>query len=74
MVVTQNATSATERQVEKRAYSIRELAEAYGVSVSLVRLEIARKRLRTLRIGDRVLIPVEAVEQWLRLGDDDRRS
>jgi hypothetical protein len=66
---TRNASMVTRKSSERRAFSVRGLAQAYDVSPSLVRLEIARKRLRAQHIGRRVVIPVEAVEEWLRLGD-----
>jgi excisionase family DNA binding protein len=50
---------------ERRALSVKELANAYGVSPGLIRLEIDRKRLRVTRIGRRVVIPIEAVAEWL---------
>jgi excisionase family DNA binding protein len=47
------------------AFSPKELARRYGVSVGVIRLEITRGNLRALRIGRRVVIPMEAVEAWL---------
>jgi hypothetical protein len=52
---------------ERLAFSVKGLAKAYSVSPSLIRLEIARHRLRVSRIGRRLVIPVEAVNEWLRL-------
>ena len=59
------ATSPDEN--ERLAFSVKGLAKAYSVSPSLIRLEIARLRLRVSRIGRRLVIPVEAVNEWLRL-------
>lgn len=63
MAETQNATEASERR--RKAFSIRDLAEFYGISQGLVRVEIARGNLRVARIGRRVVVPAEAVSQWL---------
>jgi hypothetical protein len=65
--------NATDRGESTRlAFSVKGLAQAYSVSPSLIRLEIARHRLRVSRIGRRLVIPVEAVNEWLRLSDDRR--
>jgi hypothetical protein len=62
---TPNATKSAES--ERLAFSVKGLAQAYSVSPSLIRLEISRHRLRVSRIGRRLVIPVEAVNEWLRL-------
>ena len=50
--------------VEKKAFSLREIAEMYGVSVHFLRLEIARGRLRPLRLGRCLRVKRESLEQW----------
>jgi hypothetical protein len=65
MNATVNATNRSES--ERLAFSVKGLAKAYSVSPSLIRLEIARQRLRVSRIGRRLVIPVEAVNEWLKL-------
>jgi hypothetical protein len=62
-VVTRKVTNQNEN--ERLAFSVKGLARAYSVSPSLIRLEIARNRLRVSRIGRRLVIPVEAVREWL---------
>lgn len=62
MGVTRNVTDKNER---RRAFSIKALAESYEISEGLVRLEIARGHLKAARIGRRVVIPIEAVKEWL---------
>jgi hypothetical protein len=62
---TRNATDY--EKGERLAFSVKGLAHAYSVSPSLIRLEIARHRLRVSRIGRRLVIPVEAVNEWLSL-------
>lgn len=60
MVETANVTTS-----ELRGFSVRGLAKAYGVSAGLIRLEIARRRLKVAHIGRRIVIPVESVTEWL---------
>jgi excisionase family DNA binding protein len=60
--ILQNVTDATK---EREAFSIAELAARYGLSPGLVRLEIARGRLRSVRIGRRVLILKRDIEEWV---------
>jgi hypothetical protein len=53
------------QQVERLAYSIREFASALCVSPGLIRLEIARGRLRPARVGSRrTVIPVEEAKRY----------
>jgi excisionase family DNA binding protein len=58
------------------AYSVREAAEALGVSADLVRDLIRRGELRGVRVGRRVLIPSEELASWCgrRPAGDERRS
>lgn len=39
------------------AYSIEEVARCAGVSADLIRREIRKGEIRTVRLGDRVLVP-----------------
>jgi len=50
---------------DRLAYGVAELAQAIGVSKSLIRLEISRGRLRAVHAGQRVLIPAASIEAWL---------
>ena len=45
--------------------SIKAVATDLGISPGLVRLEIARGRLKAARIGRRVIISDVAMQQWL---------
>jgi hypothetical protein len=49
------------------AYSTKSLAKAYELSPGLIRLEIARGRLKICRVGRRIVILRESVDEWLRL-------
>ncbi len=51
--------------MERIAYSIAELARGTGLSLSFLRLEIRRGRLRATRCGRRVLITVEELRRYL---------
>lgn len=50
---------------DKLAYSVREAAEAMGVSPDLVRRLIGTGELRSVRLAGRVVIPVVEVESLL---------
>ena len=53
--------------MEKKAYSITEFLEAYSLSRStLYRLWHENRGPRTLRVRGKVLIPVEAAQDWAR--------
>jgi excisionase family DNA binding protein len=53
---------------ERAGYSVREVAEQYGVSKPFVRLEIKRGNLRASKLGRRVVIPIGCVEEWVTDG------
>jgi excisionase family DNA binding protein len=50
---------------KKKALSVREAAEALGVSERLVRTAIDDGVLPALRLGRRILIPMDAIDAWL---------
>lgn len=51
---------------ERRAWRVPEFALAYRVSVSTVYKLIAQEKLRTVFVGGRRLIPVEAADELFR--------
>jgi excisionase family DNA binding protein len=53
---------------EKLSYSLKELADATGVSVPFLRLEIARGNLQPTRLGRRVVVPKAEAERYLAAG------
>lgn len=55
-------------QQKRLALSIAEISEACGVSVPFVRLEIRRGKLRALKLGRRLVVPIEALREWLDAG------
>jgi excisionase family DNA binding protein len=54
-----------QNHLERRAFSIDEIAQSLGTSTAFIRLEIARGHLATLRVGRRVLITRESFDQFL---------
>lgn len=50
---------------ERLAFGLDEAAVSIGVSTSLLRLEANRGRLKTYKIGKRILIPAEAFKTYL---------
>lgn len=57
---------------EPLAYSVKTLAKAYGVSPGLIRLEIARGHLKVARIGRRIVVPRDAVAQWIGIASSEQ--
>ena len=53
---------------EKRALRVNEAVAAYGLSRSTIYKLIGGGKLRTIKIGKRRLIPVDAAEALLREG------
>ena len=51
--------------MQRLAYSVKEVAVLIGVSARTVVREIQRGRLCAVRCGRRVLVPVEALEDFL---------
>ena len=54
---------------ERRALSIRETAQACGLSRATIYRLIEQKKLATLKVGARRLVPVGAIDALLREGD-----
>jgi excisionase family DNA binding protein len=54
--------------------SISEAAEALGLSERQIKYELARDRIRSLKVGRRRLIPVSALLEFItnRLAESDR--
>ena len=50
-------TDKQSESLKRLAYSVKEVAHAAGVSEGMIYRLIYRKELRTVRIGDRQLIP-----------------
>jgi excisionase family DNA binding protein len=59
--------SVTEKQ-ERRVLSIRETAQACGLSRATIYRLIEQKKLATLKVGARRLVPVAAIDALLDRG------
>jgi excisionase family DNA binding protein len=57
--------SVRSNSVECVTFSVQQTADYWGVSPSLVRLEIARGNLRPVRIGGRVLLLKAEIDRRL---------
>ena len=52
--------------IEKKAYTFREMADAYAVSESTLKKEIREHRLGYVKVGTKVTIPVEEAARWYK--------
>lgn len=59
---------------EKLAYSIDEAAAALSLSRNSVKELVYQQRLKSVRVGRRVLIPRWAIDQFLNVGDEPSGS
>jgi excisionase family DNA binding protein len=57
--------SNVKQSPERRALSVKETGEAVGVSRATVYRLIGQKRLSTVKIGSRTLVPVTAIDALL---------
>ena len=57
----------------RRCLSLAQLRAQVGVSEGLLHKEIKAGRLRVARVGRRILVPVEAVNDWLRKAAERQR-
>ena len=57
--------NTTYMQHRKIAYSVKQLSELVGVCERKIHYEIKEGRLKTSRIGRRVIIPNYEVDRWL---------
>jgi excisionase family DNA binding protein len=55
---------------ERRALSIPETCLALGISRALLLAEITRGKLRAVKVGARVLIPVRNLDAYLAEGEE----
>lgn len=56
----------------KRAYSVQSMSDAYEVSVSYIRADIAEKKLRPKYLGRKPLIGIEEADRWFASLPDER--
>jgi hypothetical protein len=53
-------------ETEKRAFSVAEFCERYGIGRTSAYEEIAAGRLQVAKAGKRTLVSADAAESWLR--------
>ena len=59
-------------EIQQRAYTVAEAAMTLRVSEWLVREACRRGELRSKRLGQRIIIPRDAIEDFLAAPQDDR--
>ena len=58
-------------KVGRLAYGVIEYAESIGTSANFIRLEIEPGKIRTIRRGRRILIPLKEAQAYAGFGLDD---
>jgi len=53
-------------EVEKRAFSLNEFCNRYGIGRTTAYEEIKAGRLQVVKAGKRSLVPADAAESWLQ--------
>lgn len=53
-------------EMEKKIYSVEELAVVLGISKSACYALVKEGQFHTVRVGTRILIPKMCVEKWLK--------
>ena len=53
-------------KIEKRAFSIDEFCNRYGIGRTSAYAEIKARRLPIIKVGKRTLVPADAAEAWLK--------
>lgn len=54
----------------RRAWGLPEIAESLGVSVGLLRKQIDEGKLRSIRLGKRVLVSEEELQKYINQGHE----
>ncbi len=60
--------------MEKATISVQELSSEMGISLPKAYELVKAPGFPTLRIGTRILIPVEAYREWLRKAADEKTT
>ena len=53
---------------DKRALSVTEMAETLGISRTTAYELVNREDFPSMRIGQRIIVPVDALDRWLERG------
>lgn len=57
--------------IDKEFYTITQLSEVLGLTEPSIRSKIARKQIRTIKLGGRVLIPTSWVRDLIKKAYDN---
>jgi excisionase family DNA binding protein len=52
--------------IDKRAYSVSEFCQCFGIGRTTAYWEIKSGRLKVAKLGKRTLIPIDNANAWLR--------
>ena len=55
-----------QQETHRRCLSLAQLRDQVGTSEGLLKEEIKAGRLRVARVGRRILVPVEEIDEWLK--------
>ena len=59
---------------DQRALSVAEMAETLGISRTTAYELVNREDFPSMRIGQRIIVPVDALDRWLERGVADAAS
>lgn len=59
---------------KKLVYTVMEMKEALGISRSTAYELVNRADFPTARIGTRIFIPIDSLNEWLKRGGTDARN
>lgn len=59
---------------DKRALSVTEMVETLGISRTTAYELVNREDFPSMRIGQRIIVPVDALDRWLERGVADAAS
>lgn len=59
---------------DKRALSVTEMVETLGISRTTAYELVNRENFPSMRIGQRIIVPVDALDRWLERGVADAAS
>jgi hypothetical protein len=60
--------------IERRAWRLSEIADAYGLSLNFVKKERRLGKLRVTRVGTAVIVLNEDLDNWLKRGSPEKQS
>ena len=67
MLYKESMTLNMTRKIDPRAVDLGTAAEALSISAAKLRTEIIDGKIRAIHIGQRVLVPVAAIDEYIEL-------